>query len=206
LVFCLLGRLPATVVTFSITSSNFNIGVLSTRLSLAKYGVARVVEKSGSSAAALQIATSQYYEGLSKVATPGSPRPSACPHSEIIDYRGCSPDIALAPNGKRWIVKRSSQIVRAGANGHGVCRPVLDSAANCPGVAGRPSAEQDGPVIRKDRTAYFGAANEQMNVGIKVMVHCVMENGTREISKYRTGPPRTQNIGGSRITHIGHYA
>gem|GEM_PF-4043934 len=35
-------------------------------LSIAKYRVVRVTEKSGSRAAALQIATSQYYAGLSK--------------------------------------------------------------------------------------------------------------------------------------------
>ena len=46
-------------------------------LSLAKHGVARVDEKSGSRAAALQIATWKYYAGLSRtssvvlVSTPG---------------------------------------------------------------------------------------------------------------------------------------
>jgi len=45
-----------------------------------------------------------------------------------------------------------------------------------------------------------------MDVSIKITAHGVMENGTREVSKDRTLLPRTQNIGGSRITHISGYA
>jgi len=45
-----------------------------------------------------------------------------------------------------------------------------------------------------------------MNVSINLTVHGVMENGTREVSKDRAVPPRTQYVGGSRITEISRYA
>jgi hypothetical protein len=43
---------------------------------------------------------------------------------------------------------------------------------------------------------------EYVNVRIKPTVQRVMENGTPEVNKDRTIPPRTQNIGGLGITHI----
>jgi hypothetical protein len=122
--------------------------------------------------------------------------------SEIIDDRRCCPEITLAPNHKGRIVECSSQIVCARANGHGICRPVVNSASGCPGIASGPSPEQDCAVIRKDRTTHFGAPEEYVNVRIKPTVQRVMENGTREVSKDRTIPPRTQYIGGLGITHI----
>ncbi len=133
-------------------------------------------------------------------------QPFAWARSEIIDQRGGCPEIALAPNHKRRIVERSPQIIHTGANGHGICRPVLKSAANCPGIASRPPPDHDYATIRKNRTCHLGAPHQHMNVRIKLTVHDVMENRTREVSKDSTVPPRIQYIGGSRIPEISRYA
>jgi hypothetical protein len=131
--------------------------------------------------------------------------PSARPHSEIIDYRRRGLEIALAPNDQRRIVERSSHIVRARANGHGICYPIFNSAAKFPGVAKRPSTEEDSPSIRENRTTDPGASYQRMNVSIKSTMAGGMENRTREITKDITMPPRTQYIRGSHVAHIRFY-
>jgi hypothetical protein len=74
---------------------------------------------------------------------PCSSVPSPFPLSEIVDHCRRCLKIVLAPNHQRRIVETGSHIVRARANGHGIGYPVLNSAANRPRVASRPSPEQN---------------------------------------------------------------
>src|SRR5579864_6530763 len=103
--------------------------------------------------------------------------------SEKIDYRRSGPDIVLAPNRQRRVVIRGSQIVRASADGEGIRKPVVNSAANCPRVAGRPCSQKDAAAVYANRATNPGSPSQRMNVSIKTTVSRRIKNRSYQITK-----------------------
>ena len=121
---------------------------------------------------------------------------------EGIEDRHRTPNIALAANRRRRVEIRGPHVVHARANGDRIRDAIINSAADCPCRALRPSPKKVRSPTQRHWTAHPRRPYQYLSVGVKTMMEGRVKYWTNKVAPNGTVSLRAAYVGTPRVAKI----